>query len=71
MIMMIEILQSFNVLIGLQYAIISMIIIMIILLLLLPKSIRLGLLSEFLLEINSFYHNSSSFHKLGRLLGNY
>ena len=65
MIMMIE---SFNIFIGLQYAVIYLIVVLLVLLLL-PKSYRLGLLSELLLEINSAYHYSSFFHALGRRIG--
>ena len=68
-----ELIESFNILVGLRYAVLYLLLVITIYLLvvivLLPRSYRLGIFSEFLLGINSAYRNSSLFHRLGRVLG--
>ena len=67
--MMMMMIESLDILVGIRYALRYLLVVVIILLIVLPKSIKMGIFSEFLLEVNSFYHNNSIFHRLGRLLG--
>lgn len=60
--------ESLDIVIALKYALSYLVIVVVLLLVFLPKSYKLGILSELLLEINAAYHQNSILHQLGRRL---